>query len=210
MATAQAINANAQRVQWRINDGQSNASVHIVGAFAGLNAVFEASLNNGADWFTVDASRSTGNIVENNTGVLGAAPAYSWDISVGGFSDVSLRATAFTSGSASVLVGVYAGGSENAPVQTAAPAGAALTGDVGIQYRPNATGAATPAKVVAAASTNATVVKASAGRMLGFTLTPYVAGQPFRIAALRRLLAGLKAQGAWSATASQIADAAVV
>lgn len=48
------------------------------------------------------------------------------------------------------------------------------------------------------------------GRMLGVTLTPYVAGQPFRIAALRRMLAGLKAQGAWSATASQIADAAVV
>lgn len=48
------------------------------------------------------------------------------------------------------------------------------------------------------------------GRMLGFTLTPYVAGQPFRIAALRRLLAGLEDKGAWSATASQIADAAVV
>jgi allantoinase len=29
------------------------------------------------------------------------------------------------------------------------------------------------------------------GRVLGFTLTPYVAGQPFRIASLRRLLAGL-------------------
>jgi allantoinase len=46
------------------------------------------------------------------------------------------------------------------------------------------------------------------GRMLGFTLTPYVSGQPFRIAALRRMLAGLRASGVWTATASQIADAA--
>jgi peptidoglycan/xylan/chitin deacetylase (PgdA/CDA1 family) len=45
-------------------------------------------------------------------------------------------------------------------------------------------------------------------RMLGFTLTPYVSGQPFRTAALRRMLAGLTAGGVWAATASQIADAA--
>jgi hypothetical protein len=46
------------------------------------------------------------------------------------------------------------------------------------------------------------------GRVLGFTLTPYVAGQPFRIFALRRVLAGLAADtGVWTATASEIADA---
>lgn len=47
------------------------------------------------------------------------------------------------------------------------------------------------------------------GRMLGFTLTPYVTGQPFRIAALRRMLAGLGIPDVWTATASQIADATV-
>lgn len=45
------------------------------------------------------------------------------------------------------------------------------------------------------------------GRMLGFTLTPYVSGQPFRIAALRRMLAGLGEAGVWAATASDIAEA---
>jgi peptidoglycan/xylan/chitin deacetylase (PgdA/CDA1 family) len=46
------------------------------------------------------------------------------------------------------------------------------------------------------------------GRVLGFTLTPYVVGQPFRIHALRRLLADLAADPAvWTATASEIADA---
>jgi peptidoglycan/xylan/chitin deacetylase (PgdA/CDA1 family) len=46
------------------------------------------------------------------------------------------------------------------------------------------------------------------GRVLGFTLTPYVAGQPFRISALRRVLAALAADPhVWTATASEIADA---
>lgn len=47
------------------------------------------------------------------------------------------------------------------------------------------------------------------GRVLGFTLTPYVSGQPFRIHALRTILGALGADAAvWSATASEIADAA--
>ena len=45
------------------------------------------------------------------------------------------------------------------------------------------------------------------GRVLGFSLTPYVIGQPFRIFALRQVLDALAADPAvWSATASQIAD----
>jgi allantoinase len=47
------------------------------------------------------------------------------------------------------------------------------------------------------------------GRVLGFTLTPYVMGQPFRIFALRRVLGEMAADvGVWSAGASEIADAA--
>jgi peptidoglycan/xylan/chitin deacetylase (PgdA/CDA1 family) len=47
------------------------------------------------------------------------------------------------------------------------------------------------------------------GRVLGFTLTPYVIGQPFRISALREVLTGLAADSrVWTATASEIADAA--
>ena len=49
-------------------------------------------------------------------------------------------------------------------------AGTALSNDVGIQYRANATGAASVSKVTAAATTNATSVKASAGRLVGFTM----------------------------------------
>lgn len=57
------------------------------------------------------------------------------------------------------------------PVTPAAlAAGTAAIGDVGIQARANATGAAMIRHVVAAASTNATVTKATAGRLLGWSL----------------------------------------
>ena len=47
------------------------------------------------------------------------------------------------------------------------------------------------------------------GQVLGFTLTPYVAGQPFRMWAVREILGGLAGNGkVWTATASEIADAA--
>lgn len=59
------------------------------------------------------------------------------------------------------------------PVSMAAgvlAAGTAAVGDVGSQYRANATGAASKAHLVSAASTNLTNIKASAGRLLGWCL----------------------------------------
>lgn len=51
----------------------------------------------------------------------------------------------------------------------AVAAGANLIGDVGQQYRANATGAATVRNIVSAASTNATNLKTAAGRVVGFS-----------------------------------------
>jgi peptidoglycan/xylan/chitin deacetylase (PgdA/CDA1 family) len=46
------------------------------------------------------------------------------------------------------------------------------------------------------------------GQVLGFSLTPYVSGQPFRTWALRQVMAQLGADAdVWSATAADIADA---
>jgi allantoinase len=46
------------------------------------------------------------------------------------------------------------------------------------------------------------------GQVLGFSLTPYISGQPFRIWSLRKAMTALGADaGIWSATAAQIADA---
>jgi hypothetical protein len=54
--------------------------------------------------------------------------------------------------------------------QPALVAGTAAIGDVGQQYRANATGAASGAHIVSAASTNATIVKNTPGRVLGWCL----------------------------------------
>lgn len=62
---------------------------------------------------------------------------------------------------------------------SAISAGANLIGDVGQQYRANATGAASGTHIVSGASTNATVVKASAGRLLGFVLTNNAASKVY-------------------------------
>jgi allantoinase len=48
----------------------------------------------------------------------------------------------------------------------------------------------------------------SGGQVLGFTLTPYVTGQPFRIAALRQILGAFQdPSSGWVASASEIAAA---
>jgi hypothetical protein len=61
--------------------------------------------------------------------------------------------------------------SNTVTTSTGLNASTALVGDVGLQVRANATGAMTTAKVLAAATTNATSAKASAGRVFGWQLT---------------------------------------
>lgn len=56
-------------------------------------------------------------------------------------------------------------------VSVIATSGSVLSNDVGIQYRATATGAASGAHIVSAATTNATIVKASAGRVIGWSLS---------------------------------------
>jgi hypothetical protein len=61
--------------------------------------------------------------------------------------------------------------SNQSAVPVSVPASTNAIGDVGVQYRANATGAADRTQLVSAATTNATVVKASAGRLLGYVIT---------------------------------------
>lgn len=75
-------------------------------------------------------------------------------VSISGTPSVSISGTATVSGT----------------VSTNTNAGSNLIGDVARQYRANATGAASGAHIVSAASTNATVVKASPGRVIGWCL----------------------------------------
>lgn len=154
----------------------TNVSLSVRGTFAGFNCIFEGQVEDGGTWFPTDAVRSVGATVESVTGVLSAAPAYSWDVSVGGYRRLRMRCTARTSGTQVWDYNSYRGGPECAPVSVvssisaALPAGTSKIGDTGAQITANATGAGLIAKVLSAASTNATVVKASAGRLYGFQL----------------------------------------
>jgi hypothetical protein len=86
----------------------------VAGTFAGVNFTFEGSLNstNGTDgnWFAIQAVRTNANTIETTSGVLGAAPAYGWELSVNGLNWFRVRATAWTSGTAGIQIqpGAYA------------------------------------------------------------------------------------------------------
>jgi hypothetical protein len=162
----------------------SNLMIHCSGTFAGANVTFEGSLNstNGTDgnWFAVQAVRSNANTIELTTGVLAAAPAYAWELSVNALKFFRVRATAFTSGTQvwTFVPGTYATEpipaaqiSGTQPVsftQPALVAGTAAIGDVGLQVRANATGAASIHHIVSAATTNVAQIKATAGRVIGY------------------------------------------
>lgn len=179
-ANAQTIFADCRRF--------SNLMIHCSGTFAGANITFEGSLNstNGTDgnWFAVQAVRSNANTIELTTGVLGAAPAYAWELSVNALTYFRVRATAFTSGTQAwtFVPGTYAtepipaaqiSGTQpiSGTVTAGISAGTNAIGDVGLQVRANATGAATIHHIVAAGSTNVAQIKATAGRVLGYCLS---------------------------------------
>ena len=90
------ITANGQTVQIA-SDRTSNLMIYCTGTFSGSNCTFEGSLN-GTNWFAVQAIRSNANTIELTTGVLGAAPAYAWEVSCNGMNFFRVRATAFVSG----------------------------------------------------------------------------------------------------------------
>jgi hypothetical protein len=163
----------------------SNIMVFCTGTFAGVNCTFEGSMEASGDtnWFAVQAIRSNANTIELTTGVLAAQPAYAWELSVNALRRFRVRCTARTSGTQSwrFVQGTYATEpipaaqvSATQPVsftQPAQVAGTALMGDVGLQVRANATGAASVHHIVSAATTNVAQIKATAGRVYGYCLS---------------------------------------
>ncbi|MCA2929405.1 MAG: hypothetical protein IM336_02400 [Microcystis sp. M018S1] len=170
----------------------SNVMVYVVGTFAGVNFTFEGSLNstNGTNgnWFGIQAVRTNANTIETTSGVLGAPPAYGWELSVNGLNWFRVRATAWTSGTATIQIqpGAYAtepipaaqisgtqpvSGTVTANIGTGSiAAGTNAIGDFGIQYRSTATGAASAAPVTSPATPAGQSIKGSAGRLAGYDL----------------------------------------
>lgn len=148
----------------------SNLMVHCTGTFSTVNVTFEGSLNstNGTDgnWFAVQAIRSNANTIELTTGNLSAAPAYAWELSVNALKFFRVRATAFTSGTQTwtMIPGTYA--TEPIPaaqISGTQPVSGTVTANMGTITTPSAS------VVNSAASTNGTVVKASAGSLHSIT-----------------------------------------
>lgn len=156
----------------------SNLMIHCKGTFAGVNVTFEGSLDstNGTDgtWFGVQAIRSNANTIETTTGVLGAAPAYAWELSVNALTFFRVRATAWTSGTQvwTMIPGTYAtepipGAQISGTQPVSGTVTATVTGGTVVGVAPTTTNAI----LSSAATTNGTVAKASAGTIYGLTVS---------------------------------------
>ena len=154
----------------------SNVMISMVATtLVGHNVTFEGSIDstNGTDgnWFGIQVIRSNANTIELTSGVLAATPAYAWEASVNGLTFVRVRATAHTSGTATWKFqrGSYA--TEPIPaaqISGTQPVSGTLT-SAGTTTATPATG--TTYNVVTTASTNAAVVKASAGNLYELTIS---------------------------------------
>ena len=145
----------------------SNLMIHCTGTFAGTNCIFEGSLNSttgdDGNWFTVQAIRSSANTIETTTGVLAAAPAYAWELSVNALKYFRIRATAWTSGTQvwTMIPGTYA--TEPIP-------GAQASATQPVSGTVTATNTTpTVLNTSSAATTNPVLVKSSAGTLFNIT-----------------------------------------
>ena len=163
----------------------SNVTMYVTGTFAGHNCTFEASIDGGTTWFGVQAVRTNANTIEATTGVLGAAPAYAWKLSVNSFTNVRVRATAHTSGTAAWRIQPSSMATEPGPAVPVHGVTQSGTWNIGTVTTVTAAAATTtPANgtsynAVSVASTNATSVKASAGNLFEITASNVTATATF-------------------------------
>jgi hypothetical protein len=78
-------------------------TVCIFGTYAGVNAAFEASPD-GTNWFPIIGQRLDAHVTETTTGVLPSNQSRAWDIPIPGPTQFRVRATAWTSGTANVVI----------------------------------------------------------------------------------------------------------
>jgi hypothetical protein len=97
------------------------ATVGIAGTYNGVTAVFEGSPD-GTNWFTLQGQRTDSGVVETGPTALTNA-IRGWDVFIGGWTSFRVRATAWTSGSATILVTFQTMPIEPAPTAIQGPAG---------------------------------------------------------------------------------------
>ena len=173
------ITANGGSVSAYVENYSSVIIAMKTSALVGHVSVFEVSMDAGIDpntgqwdgttgtWYALVGQRTTTVSVETQTTTLAATPAYGYQFQVGGWRFFRLRATSHTSGTATWSISPNDNPLFTMPSSfVTIGAGTSLIGDVGGQVRATSGGISSIARLPsAAATTNATVVKASAGRV---------------------------------------------
>jgi hypothetical protein len=157
--------------------GSSSMIVKILGTFIGT-FVFEVS-QNGSNWDIAVAVPHSG---INQTLVASVTTQGAWLVDVAGWAYFRVRCSAYTSGTANVLLNSTNSATINRSIstgQTTQPvslasttvtsisAGTNVIGDFGIQVRANATGAGNATTLNCPAAPVGQSIKATAGRILG-------------------------------------------
>ena len=144
--------------------GYSGGSFHITGN-AGANTITFEQSNDNSNWValpTTDLSSPTTSPSSTTSGAtlraFAASAAY-----------VRARVSTYVSGS--VLITLTQKRVAPQIIGQALAGNSAVIGDVGIQYRANATGAATALSYLSGSTTAASAIKASAGRLIGWQLS---------------------------------------
>lgn len=143
------------------------------GTFSGTLA-FEASTN-GTDWYAVFMTRASSSTSESSRALTGTT-LEGWRANIAGWSQFRVRCSAYTSGTANIRIIPVSlpfepsVGVTGTVAVSSITAGTTAIGDVGVQYRANATGAASVSSVLSPATPAVGTVKASAGRLLGWQL----------------------------------------
>ena len=167
-ATVGAITASAQSMTQDLRE-YSGVLVYWYGTFAGITLAFEATYDGGTNWVAVGATpTSSGAAITSITTTTNTPGAY--EVFSPGADKVRIRATAYTSGTLNVrLIPI-----QDAKETVVAVAGGTITlssgtnlaADVGVAVRATSGGIASVVRLLsAAATTNSTLVKGSAGRI---------------------------------------------
>ena len=163
---SQSITANGQSIVFDVRN-LNTIKFAPKGTFAGVNVAFEASLDYGQTWVTVQAVRSNSTTVEAASGVLSAAPAYNYRAEMSGYTDFRIRSTAFTSGTQVwTLTGSVA---QTDPIQPTL--GTVVLGGGSASVGTVATPTGTPFIIVSAASTNLSNQVAAATSLFELTIS---------------------------------------
>lgn len=155
-------------------NGNAGVAADIRGTWVGT-ITFQGTVD-GSNWITtavIPAGSSSQIASVTTTAATGA-----WVGNVAGMSQFRVQMTAYTSGTATVtlramqVTGLVFNLPSGATTQgVTVTTGSNLFGDTGLQYRPNATGAAGSFSILSPATPAGATIKGSAGRVIGCFLT---------------------------------------